>query len=176
MYNPQLCGNRKIEAFINPHLCCLLFGVSNKKKTVTKPRAWQQAPTPPDPTSPHKFLKKTYVSNVGVFCRLTSCPVEAVLNFFTAECFKEFILAVGEYKCNSYFLPFPGRNCRISRTAATGSRRQITWPRVTWRRWTEASTSRTSSCKWRLNSGERSTAATDLPNRYRRNIYSPLTC
>lgn len=62
-------------------------------------------------------------------------------------------------------LSLPGRSCRISLTAATGSRRAITWPSVTWSRWTELFTSRTSDCKWRPNSGEKSTTATGLRNR-----------
>lgn len=61
----------------------------------------------------------------------------------------------------------PGRNCPISHTAATGSQHRTMWPSVTWSRWTEMFTLRTSGCRWRPNSGEKSTIATGLLSRWR---------
>lgn len=64
----------------------------------------------------------------------------------------------------SCFSP-PGKSCRISQTAATGSRPATMWPSATWSRWTETFTSRTSGCRWKPSCGERSTTGTGLPNR-----------
>lgn len=63
------------------------------------------------------------------------------------------------------------RSYQTSLTAAIGNQHQTMWLSGTWRVWTEMFISRTSSYRWKLNYGVKSSTVTGLPNRCLLNLH-----